>query len=182
MTPYAIALFFHFVGMIGLFVGYGLEWTGFALLRRAATAEEARSSLGLYRLSMPVSGPGLLILLLSGGYLASIAGGMKQGWILGALFGIFLLIALGLVLIQPRVRELRKALPDSGATVQTDSLALAKSPMLGTLVRVRFLLTVGIVGLMTAKPQALGTALAVLLGAMIIGAIVSIGLWAKASR
>ena len=72
MTTYAIGLFFHFLGLVGLFVGYGLEWTASSLLRRATSAGEARAALGLYRLSMPISGPGLLVLILSGGDLASL--------------------------------------------------------------------------------------------------------------
>ena len=81
MTTYTIGLYCHFLGLVGLFVGYGLEWTGSSLLRRAASTEQARAALGLYRLSMPISGPGLLLLILSGGYLASITGGMRQAWI-----------------------------------------------------------------------------------------------------
>ena len=68
MTTHTIGLYFHYLGLVGLFVGYGLEWTGSSLLRRATSTEQARTALGIYRLSMPISGPGLLVLILSGGY------------------------------------------------------------------------------------------------------------------
>src|ERR1700740_3533375 len=85
MTPYSIALYFHFLGLIGLFVGYGLEWTASSLLRRSTSAEQARAWLRIYRFSLPISGPGLLVLIVSGGYLASVTGAMKQGGISAAL-------------------------------------------------------------------------------------------------
>ena len=66
MNSYLIVLFLHFVGMAALFIGYGLEWTASTLLRGATTAGEARSWLRIYRASLPVSGPGLLLLILTG--------------------------------------------------------------------------------------------------------------------
>src|SRR5580704_4933191 len=99
MTTYAVALFLHFVGLIGLFVGYGLEWVASALLRRATTTEQARSWLRVYRFSLPISGPALLLLILSGGYLASLTDAMKQGWIPASFIGIFIALAIGFGLI-----------------------------------------------------------------------------------
>jgi hypothetical protein len=72
MTRFTIAVFLHLVGMVGLFFGYGLEWVASSLLRRSTNAEEVRAWLRIYRLSLPISGPGLLLLILSGGYFASI--------------------------------------------------------------------------------------------------------------
>ena len=67
--------------MAGLFIGYGLEWAASTLLRRSATGDQARAWLRIYRLSLPISGPGFLLLIFTGGYLASLTGVMKQGWI-----------------------------------------------------------------------------------------------------
>lgn len=179
MTAYAIVLFFHFVGMVGLFVGYGLEWTGSSLLRRATTSDQARSALALYRLSMPTSGPGLLVLILSGGYLATVTGGMRQGWISGALLGIVFALGLGFVFILPRVRTIRAAIPEGNAPLPETALARAGDPMVATLIRVRFLLALGIVALMTSKPQLLSTALFVLLGAIVVGLLAATDVWTK---
>lgn len=173
MSPYAIGLFFHFVGMVALFVGYGLEWTGSAMLRRATTSDQARFALGLYRLSMPISGPGLLLLILSGGYLGSITGSMRQGWISGALLGIVFALGIGFVFILPRVRVIRAGIPEPGAALPAATLARVKAPVIATLVRIRFVLALGIVAIMTAKPQLLSTALFVLLGAIVIGLLAS---------
>lgn len=181
MTSYAIALFFHFVGMVGLFVGYGLEWTGSSLLRRAITSDQARSSLGLYRLSMPISGPGLLVLIISGGYLASVRGSMRQGWISGALLAIVFALGIGFVFVLPRVRTIRAAVPAGSVPLPDTAVARAKDPMIATLIRVRFMLALGIVALMTSKPQLLSTALFVLLGTIVVGLVCAFSVWTGSS-
>ena len=142
MTPYVIGLFLHFVGMGGLFVGYCLEWTASSLLRRAATSDQARAWLRIYKLSLPISGPGLLLLIISGGYLASVTGSMKQGWISAALLGIVFALGIGFVFILPRVRTIRAAIPEANAPLSETALARVKDPMVATLVRLRELLRV----------------------------------------
>lgn len=181
MTPYTIGLYFHFLGLVGLFVGYGLEWTGSSLVRRAVSAEQARASLGLYRLSMPISGPGLLILILSGGYLASVTGGMKHGWISASLLGIVFALGIGFVFVLPRVRTIRAALPEGSGTLAETAQALLREPMIATMIRVRFMLALGIVYLMTAKPGSLATSLLILLGAIVVGLLCAATTWTSAS-
>lgn len=177
MNPYAIALFTHFVGLVALFVGYGLEWTASSLLRRAITADQARSWLRIYKLSLPVSGPGLLVLIISGGYMASLTGSMKQGWISASLLAIVLALGIGFVFLLPRMRTLRAALPEVSAALPAAVLVRAQDPMIVTLIRVRFLLALGIVYLMTAKPELLSTSLFILLGAIVIGLLCAASTW-----
>jgi hypothetical protein len=177
MTPYSIALYFHFLGLIGLFVGYGFEWTASSLLRRSTSAEQARAWLRTYRLSLPISGPGLLVLIVSGGYLASVTGAMKQGWISASLLAIVVALGIGFVFILPRVRTIRAALPEGNVALPETALARVQDPMVATLVRVRFVLALGIVYLMTAKPQSLATALFILLGAIVVGLLCAASAW-----
>jgi hypothetical protein len=177
MTPYSIALFLHFVGLVALFVGYGLEWTASSLLRRSTTSDQARAWLRIYKLSMPVSGPGLLLLIISGGYLASATGGMRQGWISASLLAILFALGIGFVFILPRVRKIRASLPDANVTLPDGALARVQDPMIATLIRVRFMLALGIVYLMTAKTETLSTSLFILLGAIVIGLLCAAAAW-----
>jgi len=172
-----MGLFIHFLGMVGLFVGYGLEWAASSLLRRSSTTDQARSWLRIYRLSLPISGPGLLILILSGGYLASLSGGMKQGWISAALLGIVFALGIGFVFILPKMKALRAALPEGDAPLSQAGLARVQDPMLVTLIRVRAILALGIVYLMTAKPETLVTSLFILLGCIVIGMLCAATAW-----
>lgn len=177
MNPYAFALFFHFLGLVGLFVGYGLEWTATTLLRRSTSSDQARAWLRVYRLSMPISGPGLLILIVSGGYLAAVTGGMKQGWISASLLAIVFALGIGFVFVMPRIGKIRAALPDVNAALPDAVLARLQDPMLVTLIRVRFILALGIVYLMTAKPEALSSSLFILLGAIVVGLLCATSAW-----
>jgi Predicted integral membrane protein (DUF2269) len=177
MNPYAVALFTHFLGFVGLVVGYGLEWAASSLLRRSTTTDQARAWLRIYRLSLPISGPGLLILIISGGYMASVTGSMRQGWISASLLAIVVALGIGFVFILPRVRTLRAALPETNINLPEKTLVRVQDPMIPTLIRVRFLLALGIVYLMTAKPEALSTSLLVLLVFIVLGLLAAATSW-----
>jgi Predicted integral membrane protein (DUF2269) len=179
MNPYALALYAHFLGLIGLFVGYGLEWTASSLLRRSAAADEARSHLRIYRLSLPISGPALLLLILSGGYLAALTGSMKLGWMSASLLAIVLAVLVGFALLMPRMKRIRAALPEGSAVLPAAALVRVQDPLIVTLIRVRFFLALGIVYLMTVKPQAFSTSLFVLLAAVVVGALCAVSSWTK---
>jgi Predicted integral membrane protein (DUF2269) len=147
------------------------------LLRRSTTSDQARAWLRIYKLSMPVSGPGLLLLIISGGYLASATGGMRQGWISASLLAILFALGIGFVFILPRVRKIRASLPDANVALPDGALARMQDPMIATLIRVRFLLALGIVYLMTAKPETLSISLFILLGAIVIGLLCATAAW-----
>ena len=169
MTSYSLALFFHFLGLVMLFVGYGLEWIVSAFLRGAATTDQVRAWLRVYRTSLPVSGPGLLVLILSGAYLAQVSGAMKSGWLSASFIAIFFALVIGFVLILPRVKAIRAALPEGSAVLPTSAAALLRAPGLPTLIRVRAMLALGIVYLMTAKPATFTSSLLVLGAAIVLG-------------
>ena len=176
MTRFTIAVFLHLVGMVGLFIGYGLEWVASSLLRRSTNAEQVRAWLRIYRLSLPISGPGLLLLILSGVYFASITESMKQGWLLTSLLAIVFAFGIGFVFILPRVRMLRAVLPEGNTPLSEAGRASVQDPVILTLIRVRFLLALGILYLMIAKPD-LATSLFILLGAIVVGLISAATAW-----
>jgi hypothetical protein len=179
MNTYSVILFLHFIGLAGLFIGYGLEWVASTLLCRSTTGDRARAWLRIYRLSRPISGPGLLLLILTGGYLASLTGVMKQGWISASLLAILVALAIGFGLLLPRVRSIRGMLPEGGVSLSSDALKHIQNPLIPTLIRVRTLLALGIVYLMTIKPAAFSTSLLILLAASVLGLIFSASVWSS---
>jgi hypothetical protein len=183
MTPYTTVLFLHLAGAVGLFVGYGMEWVLSALLRKATSGEQARAWLMAYRLSLPISGPALLLLIFTGGYLASkTAAGMKAAWISATLVGIVVALGSGFGMILPRMKKIRAALQQSGAGVlSVEAAALLRAPILGTLIRVRAMIAMGIVWLMAVKPVGLGEAFGELGVAVVVGLVFAGPLW-KASK
>jgi hypothetical protein len=179
MTNFSLALFFHFVGMVMLFVGYGLEWIVSSFLRGASTTDQVRAWLRVYRTSLPVSGPGLLVLILSGGYLAQVTGAMKNGWMSASLIAIVIALVIGFIFILPRVKAIRGALPEGSAALPANATALLRAPGLPTLIRVRAMLALGIVYLMTAKPDAFLSSLLVLAAAIVLGLLASAATFSK---
>lgn len=182
MNSYLIVLFLHFVGMAALFIGYGLEWSASRLLRGATTAGEARSWLRIYRASLPVSGPGLLLLILTGFYMAGVNNMTKEGWVIATLIGIVLALVIGFGMLLPRFKKLRAALPVEGtAVLGGEALSLLKDPVLSTLIRIRTMLAIGIVYLMTAKTP-LVPSLVVLLATIGLGVILAAPAWSRGGK
>lgn len=178
MTLYSNVLFVHIASALALFLGYGLEWTVSALLRHASTTEQARAWLRVYRVSPPVTGAALAVLILSGGWLSAMTGGMNQGWLIASVVGIVVALLIGFALILPRVRGIRGALPEGNAALSPEAILLLQSGALPTLVRVRVMLGAGIVYLMTAKP-ALGASLIVLAVSIVVGVLLSVTAWSR---
>jgi hypothetical protein len=179
MNTYTLVLFLHLVGMASLFMGYGLEWAVSTLLRGATTAGEARGWLRIYRGSLPVSGPGLLLSILTGGYMAGVARLGAAGWIIAAWIGIAVALLIGFALLLPRMKKLRAALPEGNAALGGDALARVQDRVITTLIRARAVLALGIVFLMAAKPAELTTSLIVLVVALALGALCAAGSWSR---
>jgi hypothetical protein len=178
-SNYSLALFFHFLGLAALFVGYGLEWIVSAFLRRATTTDQVRAWLRVYRTSLPVSGPGLLVLILSGAYLAQVSGAMKNGWMSASMLGILFALGIGFVFLLPRLKAIRAALPEGRMALPANATALLRAPALPTLIRVRAMLALGIVYLMTAKPDTFASSLLVLGAAIVFGLLASAPTFSK---
>lgn len=168
MTVYTAVLYSHLLGALALFIGYGIEWTASSLFRNASSTEQVRAWLRVFKVSPPLSGAGLGVLLLSGGYLASLSGAMKQGWIPATLLAIGIALILGFAFILPRMSKIRKLLPSLNEPISTELRARLADPSLQSAIRIRVLLAAGIVYLMAAKlpfrPSLLALAVALALG------------------
>src|SRR5262249_14184818 len=151
MTVYLVVLYAHLLGAVALFTGQGIEWAASSLFRGASSAEQVRAWLRVFKVSPPLSGIGIGVLLLSGGYLASLSGAMKQGWIPASLLAIGVAILLGIVVIMPRMNKIRKAVPSLNEPVNAELRSRLADPLLLSAIRIRLLLAVGILYLMAAK-------------------------------
>ena len=158
MNDYAIALFLHSVGALGLFVALGLEWTSL-LQRRATSAEQARERMRIAAGVRGVSGASLATLLLSGLYLtATVWGGVA--WIAVALAAMVLLAVLGAALSGPRMAAI-------GQVVEHGPLAPVPDPLLWVSMQTRLAVALGIVFLMTFKPDLNGSLVTIAVAAVL---------------
>jgi hypothetical protein len=178
MTVYTAVLYAHLLGAFAFFIACGIEWTASALFRNATSSEQVRAWLRVFKVSPPLYGIGLLALLLSGGYLASLSGTMKQGWIPATLLAVGVGIVFGVTLIVPRMKKIRKALPSPNQEVTGEFRSLLADPLLHSAIRTRVLLGAGIVYLMVAKIP-FTASLVALAAALALGVACSIPAWRR---
>src|SRR5438105_1519140 len=94
MSVYAMAVFLHIVGALGLFAALALEWASLYNLRRVPTAGQAREWTKLLSALRFVGGPSTLTILVTGTYMMATRWG-GQGWIGAGLAGLVLIAVVG---------------------------------------------------------------------------------------
>src|SRR3981189_2125437 len=164
MTVYALILFLHLTGVVALFLAFGIEWAAISFLGNSATPAEAQTWLRLARIGPLVNGPALLLVILSGGYLASLIGVFKQGWIPASFVGIAAVAALGGAINAPKTRAIRLAIPEGGEKLS----GALRNKLLPVSVRLRTFAALGIVFMMAAKLP-FGPSMLALLGGLVLG-------------
>jgi MFS family permease len=177
MNPYTITLFLHVTGDIGIFIGVGVQLLTLAALRRATQVEQGRTLTGLMTRVGPLSAISALLTIATGLYMALTAWGWQVGWTTIALASLILLMPPLGIMIEPRTRAmvtLAKEAPDGPLPAELDRRI--HDPILGTALQTQVALVLGIVFLMTNKPEFMG-ALMVIGVALILGLISSIPLW-----
>lgn len=169
MSKYTFVLFIHVASALLLFIAFGIEWATVTYLRQASTPAEAQMWLRYGRFSPVLNGPALAVLVLTGGYLASVLGAMKLGWIPGSLVGIAIVMLFGVVINVPKMRRIRLALPAGGEALT----AALQNKMLPISVRVRTFVALSIVFMMATKVRFEYCLLALLCG-VVLGLLLSI--------
>jgi hypothetical protein len=94
LNAYTLALFAHVSGAIGYFIAIGVWLLGLAALWRAARVEQVRTLADLLGELGPLFGISVLILLVSGLYMAFTTWGFEIGWIYVALVSLVLIARL----------------------------------------------------------------------------------------
>ncbi len=160
MTAYTIILFLHIVGALGLFASLGLEWASLAYARRASSAEGAREWLSL-RSWVRRLGPGsLALLLLSGLYMMATSWG-GVAWIIVALGALVLIAIIGGVLTGTRQGPIERAAAAERGGVSPALRQQLNDPLLWVSIELRTAIAMGIVFLMTVKPDGVGSLLTI---------------------
>lgn len=174
MTWYSLALFAHILGALGTFIGLGLQQTILLRLRRAQTLTQVREWGGLMRGVArigPVSGA---VLLIAGIYLTLTAWSFSTAWIDVSLATMLLMIVLGMVGTGRRLGSIQRAALSANAhngDIPTHVRQLLAHPMPWIFAQMTTGMAVGIVFLMTTKPNLVGSLLAIAV-AMLLGIVV----------
>jgi hypothetical protein len=168
MTTYAIALFLHVAGAIGIFVALALEAVSLAGVRRAATVEQVREWAGITSLLRSLGGASMALLVIPGIYMA-VTNWRGEAWPWIGLAALALVPALGIRNGLRLMRAQQAAATASGPIDAALHGALA-DPLLQLSIRTRLGVALGIVFIMTAKPGP-GASVAAIAVAAVLGAL-----------
>jgi len=172
MTIYYTVLFIHVVSVIGLFIALAAEGAILFRIRTAQSVDETRFFVGAFQRLRIVAIPSFLGILVGGLYLAS-KWGRGTFWIPFALGATLLIMLIGGLVTGKRIARLRNALSSDEIDLPIKAIsAKTKDNALLISYGLRAGLGLGIVFLMTAKPDLPGSlgALAAGCGAGLLGA------------
>jgi uncharacterized membrane protein len=151
MILYSFVLFIHVVSAIGLFVGLALEGFVFLRIRLAEDAVQMKFFIRVFERLRWILIPSFAGILLGGLYLASYYG-RGTYWIPAALIATLAIMLVGGLITGRTLKQLKKATDTSAERFEALS-ARAKGKLLAVSYGVRVGLALGIVFLMTAKPD-----------------------------
>src|SRR5438552_1309609 len=152
LTLYSIALFFHIAGALGIFAALALDWVGITKLRGVRTVEQVREWAGVYGIVRALGGASVAALLAFGLYMTAVTWG-PTGWI-GIGFLSLLLIAVVGAVSGVRLSRLLAAAGSGQGSLGEDLRPQLRAPLFVASVRSRTALALGVVFVMTVKPEA----------------------------
>lgn len=173
MPLYQIALFLHILGALGFFIAIGVFYAAVLGVRRAQTVGALQlwtgAAAGVSRILFPIAS---LVIVIAGIYMMVSAWGERAPWGSVALVA-FIVLAVGATFIQGRrmaaLGEGAARLPES-ASVSGALWAQAHDAVTWVSVNASAAFAIGIVYLMTLKPDALGSVIALLV-ALVVGLV-----------
>jgi hypothetical protein len=168
MNDYSIALFFHIVGVLGLFVALGLEWTGLWQLRSATTAEHVRAWMRSSKNARRFGMTAMLTILISGASMMVTVWG-PVAWIAVSLGALILMVVLAVALSGPWMAAMGRALTTEHGPVSHTLQSLVNHSLLWISIQTRVAIALGIVFLKTSKPDLAGSLIT-------IGVAIALGL------
>ena len=166
MNDYSIALFLHIVGALGFFVALGLEWTSLGHLRRATTVEQVREWMRVPGEMGRVGMIAMVTLLGAGLYMMATAWGGAP-WILVTFGALVVMSVFGMVLTRRRMAAIGRTLSAERGPLSPALRQLLHDPLLAISLDTRVAIALGIVFLMTVKPDLSVSLLVIIIAAML---------------
>jgi len=174
MSLYSIALFVHVIAVIAMFTVIGTVMGNIVLMRRAQTVEQLREK-SLVASAADKLMPGILILLLVPAiYMVFTSWGWTTPWIDTALIALVLASPLGPAINDRRLKALAQATAEAPAGPLSASLLKQRDDrVLWASCCIFAAILIGIVFLMTVKPDLIGS-IATVVVAFALGCILSV--------
>lgn len=166
MTLYSLVLFAHIVAVLVLFTALSFEALTLSHVRRASTLAETRRWIDpIPRFPVTIVGS-VLVVFSSGAYMAMRMEAGALAWPRVAVMAMLLILPLGAVTAR-RMRAIHHICA-SGTVSQSELVGRLQDPFLTISLGIRISVVLGIVLLMTAKPE-LWEALAIVGASALIG-------------
>ncbi len=156
MDAYSLVLYFHIVGVLGLFVALGTEWTGLRQIRSATISEQVRAWMGILKSTRGVGFASMLTTVITGIYMILTDTGLVP-WIYISILSLVLVILLSMVLTGPRMVAIGQALALGKGSLTSTFYILANHPLLWISIQTRIAIALGIVFLKITKPELAGS-------------------------
>lgn len=171
MSFYTLALFAHILGVLGVFVGIALDLATILRLRRAQTVTLVREVTSLVGFQARLIQISALLLLVAGISMTVTAWDSDPPWILLSLVALIVMGALAGGVSGRRLAAIRKAAAEaSDGTIPPALQRRMADPVLLTSVQTTGMIGLGVVFLMTIKPDLLGSLIALVV-AIILGVL-----------
>jgi hypothetical protein len=159
---YHVALFAHITGTLMYFVGVGLEVIVLRSLRRAQSVEQVRLWLQTGRGTIRLFRLSTVLILIAGVYMTLTVWGIWTPWIDVALVALIVFNALGPLVNGRRFRAIGQAMGTlasaaAGGAITGDLKRRIYDPTLRTSIYVMAAAALGVVFLMTVKPDLVGS-------------------------
>lgn len=160
MDAYSIILFVHIVGVLGLFVALGLEWTGLRQIRSAIVPEQVHAWMGILKSTRGFGFASMGTTVITGIYMLLTDTGLVP-WLYVSIGALVLVIILSVVVTSPRMVAIGKGLAIEKGTLSKTFRILANQPLLWISIQTRVALALGIIFIKITKPELVGSLLTI---------------------
>lgn len=160
MNYYLIAKFIHIVGALGLFIALGIEWLSLRNLRHAINPADVREWTWIVRGIQRLGAPSMAATVISGFYMMAVAR-MHVAWLMVSFGTLVVLALLAVTITQRRMTVIWRSLETTTESSIASLRPLLRQPLLWIVTQIRVALALGIVFLMTLKPDLVGALLTI---------------------
>lgn len=159
MNYYLIAKFVHIVGAFGIFVALGVDWLRLRNLRSAQSLAQVKEWMRGARGMQRLGGASMLAVLLSGFYMMAVAH-IGAAWLIVAFGALLVLGPLAVATTGRRMAAIQRSIGET-ESLSPSLQQLLRQPILWIVMQIRAALALGIVFLMTVKPNLAGSLLTI---------------------
>lgn len=170
MNSYSLLIFIHVLGAIGMFAAWSIEFVTLLRLRQAGTLDEARICIRWLKQQRSMEPVAMLVVIATGIWMGIVRWN-HQPWMVTALFAMVVIAVVGVVTAWRSLPRLKAKLPTKLEQLPTNFVAIANP--LAISLQLRVAIGIGILGLMTAKPD-MPNSLIIISIALVIGTVMAI--------